>query len=122
MKIKSNLQFQTYNDGLCAIYSVENIASPGNMPKQGLVSKFEKVPYEKRTVGVNRYYIAKQADVKIESLIRVPYFYNISPQDICMIGGIQYAIEQVQEVLDSMPESKDISLRKVEEVYELTGI
>lgn len=122
MRIKSNLEFQTYNDGLCSIYSVENDAQKGNLPKKKLVSKYGKVPYEKRTVGVKRFYIAKQADVTIELLIRVPDAFKVSPQDVCMINGKQYTVHQVQDIMDSMPESKDLTLKKTEEVYEFARV
>ena len=122
MQIKRNLQFQTFNDGICSIFVKRNNSKPGNMPVTGLEKKADRVPFERRKVGIRRFYDAKQENVEIELLLRIPEAFHVSTQDICVVSGVQYGIYQVQDVTDTMPKAKDISLKKLEEKYELAGI
>lgn len=43
----------TFDDGILTIYSVENIAEPGDMPVTGLVEK-ASFYFGYETVGINR--------------------------------------------------------------------
>lgn len=122
MQIKRNLQFQTFNDGICSIFAKSNNSKPGNMPVTGLEKKADRVPFERRKVGIRRFYDAKQENVEIELLLRIPEAFHVSTQDICVVSGVQYGIYQVQDVTNTMPKAKDISLKKLEEKYELAGI
>lgn len=122
MQIKRNLQFQTFNDGICSIFGKSNNSKPGNMPVIGLEKKEDRVPFERRKVGIRRFYDAKQENVEIELLLRIPAAFHVSTQDICIVSGVQYGIHQVQDVTDTMPQSKDISLKRLEEKYGLAGI
>ena len=56
---------QTYNDGVVKIYETSNTADPGNMPVEGLALKCT-LRYDEKIVGINRYYIAMQNDIKID--------------------------------------------------------
>ena len=100
---------------------MENAADPGNRPKEALKEKFRQVPYENRKTGVTRYYAAKQAGVKIAGVIRIPYLISVSSQDVCVIDGISYRIQQVQHIRDTMPASSDLTLQKLEADYDLAG-
>jgi SPP1 family predicted phage head-tail adaptor len=92
------------------------------MPKKALVVRYERVPYERRKVGVNRFYNALQENVEISAVLRVPDHFDVSTQDFCVIDGRQYEIHQVQDVSDTMPPSRDLSLKKTEAEYDITGI
>lgn len=122
MQIKRELPFQTFNDGICRIYSVKNVGGKGNLPVNGLVEKAGRVPYERRRVGVERFYSAKKKNVKIELMIRIPEAFDVSPNDICILGETQYEVEQAQEARDIMPGAKDLALKRVEKSYGLGGI
>lgn len=122
MKIKTPVEFQTFNDGVCSLYAVGNIAKPGNKPKDGLRIRFPAVPYEERTVGVTRYYMAKQAGIKAEAVIRIPQCREVSSQNVCCIGDIQYRIQQVQQVLDTLPPATDLTLQRLEAVYDIARV
>ena len=52
------------DSGVLKICSVENIANPGDMPIDKLVEK-SKHWYGDRTVGMTRYFAAKQADNEV---------------------------------------------------------
>lgn len=56
--IKSLIKAQNYNDGVCTIYSVENVGSPGGKRKEALTKKLGLLRYEEKTVGVTRFYTA----------------------------------------------------------------
>lgn len=112
---------QTFNDGVLKVYSVGNIAEAGNMPKDGLTPKFDKnIPYEEKTVGVNRFNVAKQNQDMVEQLLRIPRINGISRGDkVIPIDGEQYDIIQIQYINDVEPRSMDLSLEKLSTKYEV---
>lgn len=115
MRIRMDMPFQTFNDGICRICTVENAGGKGNRPVPGLVEKAGRVPYERRMVGLKRYYEAKRENVKVELMIRIPDAFGVSTRDVCIIGDIRYGIQQVQEVPDATPGAKDLTLKRMEE-------
>ena len=114
---------QAFNDGVLKIYKVENISHPGNMPKDGLIQKFDTtIPYEERIVGITRNSLAKQEQSSIEQLVRIPRIEDISAHDvITLIDGKQYDIYQVQYINDVEPKSIDLSLTRLEVAYDING-
>ncbi len=52
-----------FNDGLAAIYRVENQAAPGDKPVECLVRK-GVLRYRRRTVGIQRHYAALNAGAR----------------------------------------------------------
>lgn len=122
MKIKTPTAFQTFNDGVCVLCGQKNQSAKGNVPKKTYIIKEMRMPYERRTVGVRRFYDAKQDKAEIELLLRVPCAFNVSTQDICIVGGIQYGVYQVQDVMDVLPAAKDIALKRLEAKYDITGV
>lgn len=114
---------QTFNDGVLTVYKVGNIAGLGNMPKDGLVPKFDNtLPYEERTVGVTRFVANKQDQSVIEQLLRIPRINGIAREDVVIpIDGEQYKIKQVQSINDVEPRCLDLSLERVDVAYELAG-
>lgn len=116
MKLKT--QTQTFNDGIVKVYSVGDISSPGNMPKDGLTLK-NTLRYEERTVGMSRFWGGLQANVNVEQLIRVPRINSISSQDVAIVNGNQYSIKQVQYINSVEPPSMDLSLERLEADYEI---
>lgn len=118
--MKLQTQTQSFNDGVVNIYSVGNIAEPGNMPKDGLTLKVGSLHYEERTVGMSRFWTAMQAHAKVERMLRVPRMDYVSPQDIAIpIDGEQYKIIQIQYPKDVEPPSMDLSLERVDSDYEI---
>lgn len=122
MQIKSTLPFQTFNDGICQLHTVKNIAEKGDAPREGLELKHSRVPFENRKVGIQRSYLARQENVEITLLIRIPAEIDVSTQDVCVVNNVQYGIYQVQDVFDTMPKAKDLSLKRLEENYDVAGI
>lgn len=111
---------QTFNDGVLTVYSVGNIASAGNKPKNGLTSKLIGLRYEERVVGMSRYWTALQAQAKVNQMLRVPRINSVSIQDIVIpIDGKQYKIVQIQYIQDVEPACMDLSLERVTADYDI---
>jgi len=109
---------QSFNDGVVNIYSVENIAESGKLPKEGLKIKASALHYEERTVGMSRFYTAMQNQVKIEQILRVPRINSVSTQDVAIPNdGKQYKIIQIQCPQDVDPPVMDLSLERLEAEY-----
>ena len=49
---RQKIQNQTFNDGIANIYSVENIAPSGHMPKDGLTKKESNIRVELDHTGI----------------------------------------------------------------------
>lgn len=121
MKLKTLTQ--TFNDGVLSIYKVENIAEPGNMPKDGLVLKYGPLRYEERIVGITRNTYAKQSQSSIEQLLRIQRIGDVSVHDVVVLpDGRQYDVYQAQYINETEPRCIDLSLTRLEVAYEFTGI
>lgn len=107
---------QNFNDGLLDIYTLTDNAKPGYQPKEKLAQK-GTLPFEERRVGLQRFYNAKQNQVEVENVLRVPRGFTVNTQDVAIIRGTdtQYRIDQVQTVQDVYPPSWDLTLAKVEQ-------
>lgn len=111
--------FETFNDGIVKIYTVTNIAEPGDRPKDGLCLKYV-LRFNYQTIGIQRNYEAMQAQIKLNELISVKMQRDISTQDVAIIGAdtTQYVIVQVQHKKDTLPPTSLLSLTKLEAKYE----
>lgn len=104
MKIKTPTQFLTFRDGHCDVYSVK-----GNKTANKLFS----LPYGQRTVGMQRFYTARAASVKLDCVIHVPLHGKIIPAENRVgIGDTIYSIVQIQELRDTNPPVYLLSLQK----------
>ncbi len=114
-------KFQKFNDGIAEIYSVENIAEKGDRPKEGLKIK-KRLRFSYQTIGVKRNYEAKQAQVKLTELIYVPLHRDISSQDVAILFGKQYRIEQAQHDKETLPPITKLSLIRLEADYDIKTV
>lgn len=118
MKLKTLTQ--TFNDGVVDIYNVDNIALAGNKPKQGLTKKVGPLRYEERVVGMTRFWTAKQSNAKVQQILRTPRVANVNIDDIAVPNdGTQYRILQVQYPPNVEPPVMDLSLEKLEVIYDI---
>lgn len=109
---------QQYNDGVVKIYTITDSAKPGYQPKEKPELKFS-LAFEERALGINRLYLSRQNNAEIERVIRVQRV-NISTQDLAVThDGKQYRIDTVQAVQDVYPPSLDLSLKAVEQKFEV---
>lgn len=108
---------QTYKDGVLSVYSIKNISEPGDRKVDKLVTKYNRLRFDIRTVGMNRFWNAMQNKIEIEELLRTPRIMDVTTQDIVLLRGYQYKIEQIQYLAEE-PRSMDLSLRRLETEYE----
>ena len=112
---------QSFNGGLVTVYRVTDGARPGHAPAPVLVKRIV-LRYEERKLGIQRYYAARQNQVKIQRVIRVPLAGRVSSQDVAVTeDGRQYRVDLVQAVGDVYPPSADLTLAAVEQVDRIPG-
>lgn len=113
-------QTQTYNDGVLNVYAISNTAASGDKPKDTATLKVGGLRYDERTVGMSRYWIAMQAQEKIDLLVRAPRIDSVNSKDIVVPNdGYQYRIKQIQYPKEVLPKSMDLSLERLESHYEV---
>lgn len=104
-----------FNDGWAEVFRVEDEAPPGYQP-QPVLKQEMRLPFQNRTVGVNRYYNAKQNQIEIELVIRVPKpDKTITNKNVVKVADKTFRIDFVQEIKDVFPESLDLTLVKYEQ-------
>lgn len=105
---------QSFNSGIVRIYSVADVAAPGDYPEEGLTLKIV-LRYAERQLGVTRFYSAKQNMIDIERVLRVPRA-DITNQDVAITeDGTRYSIDLVQAVGDVWPKCVDITLKRIDQ-------
>jgi len=108
---------QSFPDGVVKIYTVGDVSSPGDMPKDGLILK-ESLRYKERTVGINRFYSALQNSVKVAFVLRCPLVRSVSTSDVAVMPDlVQFEIKQVQYPEDQEPPVMDLTLERIGEPY-----
>lgn len=114
-----NRKTQTFNDGVVQIYAVSDQSENGNMPSEKLTHK-EQLRYHLRTVGINRYYTAMQANQRVDAVIRCPFRRDVSAQDVAQVGLKLYRITLVQVPENIVPPVMDLTLERLEQDYDIT--
>lgn len=110
---------QPFNSGVVSIYRVTDEGEPGYAPVPRLELRV-RLHYEERKLGLIRFYSAKQDQVKVEKVLRVPRRPEISPQDVAVTqDGKQYRIELIQMAEGVYPPSLDLTLANIQQIYEL---
>lgn len=101
---------QDYNDGVLTVCAVQDAAPAGYLPQNRLEEKC-KLPFAEQRVGVTRYYAARQNQINVERVLRIPRVAGVTNQDVAIThDGVQYRIDQVQTVPDVYPPSLDLTL------------
>ena len=88
-------------DGTLRIYSLENTAEPGEMPREMLVETIpEDLYYSDRVIGVTRLYAAKGANQQISKLVRI-WDVPVEIGNYAVLDGQdQYRIDAIQSAKD----------------------
>lgn len=96
----------TLDSGTLSVWRGANLAPSGGMPDFSY-EKIWETRYAERTVGVSRFYSAKQYGQSPDYLVRVPRNYSVkADSDIVKIFPFshldenEYRIIQVQHILD----------------------
>lgn len=106
---------QTYNSGVCTVYTQRDTARAGFKPRPRLERK-AFLRYEEQRTGLTRYYAARQVNVDVERVLRVPKGpadQAPNPQDVVQTeDGVYYQVDFVQTVPDIWPPSLDLTLSR----------
>ena len=113
---------QPFNDGVVTIFSYKDRAPAGFQPVEELEEKIV-LRYEELRVGLQRYYEARQNQIQVERVIRVPRAGRVTSQDIAETeDGRYYRIDLVQSVEGVWPASMDLTLVKYEQEESPDGL
>lgn len=116
-KSESGRISQTFSDGVVEICDVFDAAGPGLKPVPCLRPVF-RLCYAERKLGINRYYAARQNQVEIERVLRVPRAGEISSQQVAITeDGRKHRIDLVQLAVDVLPPACDITLVAYEQDF-----
>lgn len=105
---------QEFNDGIVKIYWEIDTSQSGHMPEP-TPDLTHTLCYQERKVGIRRYYDAKQNQIHVERVIRVPCYPGmiINNQFVAqMEDNFLYRIDLVQKVMDVYPPCMDLTLVK----------
>lgn len=112
---------QSFNDGVITVYGVVDGGEVGYRPKPIYQKKYT-LRYEQQRLGVTRLYLAKQNQIEITEVLRVPFAGKVTNQDIAVLeDGSQYQIESVQTVQDVYPHCVDIALSVIKQNIEVVS-
>lgn len=103
MKNNSKLDFLKFNSGTADIYDIDDNG-------EIIRSSGKRVFFGNRTVGVNRYFSARQNDIELKKVIHIHKDEKITTENVVVINKTAYKIEQVQHFDETMPKSTVISL------------
>lgn len=102
---------EVFVDGMVTIYAVTAAAGNGRAPVEVPTPKL-RLPYQERKLGIKRAYEAKQNNIHVERVIRVPLPPTaITNQDLATTeDGRKFRIDLVQIMKDSFPPCADLTL------------
>jgi len=105
-------------EGALTLCDLVNTADKGLKPKY-ILKRVDEMYFGDRVVGYNRQYAAMGASQVIDKLIRV-WRYPIRIGQYCVIDGIQYRVDLVQDLLDEdqLPVT-DATLRRMDNFYDI---
>lgn len=107
MKIKTNIEFISFSDGICNIYTEDEEGSK--------IDKYNGLGFTNKVLGYNRHFAAKAVQIQANAVIKIPKVPGIDTHDILEITGVgKYDIELAQTIFDTNPESIDLTLRQLE--------
>lgn len=116
---------QPFNSGIVKIHKTINQSKPGYKAVEALKDNPVTLRYDEQRTGITRYYAAKQANIQIVRVLRVPSTSNSTVFDVQDVAvtedNMQYRIEQIQTVPGVYPPCVDISLSKIVQKLEVTA-
>ncbi len=90
MKIKNDIEFLTFNDGIVRIYET-------NDADELIIDSRRDYRFGTRKIGITRYYEARHNDIELNKLIHIHYCKDVTAAHAAVIGNTRYVIEQVQQ-------------------------
>lgn len=106
MKVKSDIEFISFSDGICNIYTEYDNGQKKN--------KYAALGFNKRVLGYKKYLAASANQMQINRVIRIPMLKNIDTYDSVEIKDEgKYNIKFLQEIYDTNPPCIDLTLQVV---------
>lgn len=105
MKIKTDTEFISFNDGVCNIFTLDGDG-------ERLTDKYSDLGFSKRILGFKRYFEASSRQIDINRVIRIPQIGGIDNYDYVEIDSTIYGVKMVQPIYDTNPPSMDLTLDK----------
>lgn len=97
-------QFETFNDGVISVYSLND--------DNKLAIILENIRFGEENVGISRHYAALAAGQLVDKTIHVPMQRTINAHSIVVINNDeQYSIEKADHLKDTMPPITKLSLK-----------
>lgn len=106
----SNKKMETFNDGMIEVCIVKERSIIGNR-----INK--KIRYGNKVIGFSRFYKAKLASSSVDKVISIPFVPVIQPTDLVIIGSEQYKITLIQDKYDTLPQSRYLTLERINALY-----
>ena len=106
------------DEGILTFYNLQNTATNGKKPTEQLVNLGVIAYYANKTIGFNRMYAAKGANVKLDKLVWV--YNTIVPENakyVILEDGKQYLIASAVQIVDD--DAIELSLERLENYYEV---
>lgn len=106
MKIKTgNIEFTTFSDGICNIFTLDEDGTR-------VANKHTNLGFDNRVLGFKRYFEASARQIEINRVIRIPQLAGIDNYDYVEIDSVIYGVKMVQKIYDTNPPSMDLTLDK----------
>ncbi|MBU3153500.1 hypothetical protein [Clostridium estertheticum] len=109
MKIKTDIDFTSFSDGICNIFTLDENG-------ERVANKHNNLGFENRALGFKRYFEASARQIDIKRVIRIPQLMGIDNYDFVEISNgidnVIYGVKMVQPIYDSNPLSIDLTLDK----------
>ena len=107
--MQNKKKIQVFNDGIMALYSISDDDS--------LSLIMPGIRFELRTVGSKRFFEAMEQQHRADKVIRIPkYAPETNANTVVLIEGRQYTVLQTQDISDTAPECRQLTLEELKEV------
>lgn len=103
MKIKTPIEFLTFNDGVVDICDVDDYGKP-------LRKGCKRCHFGNQKIGITRYFAARQNDIEINKVIHIHKDLSITTDKTAIIKKTVFKIEQVQHDDYTNPKSTVLTL------------
>lgn len=101
-------KIQVFNGGVCKLYRI------GKGEKLSLI--LENIRFEDRTVGMERFFKARDYQQNATRMIRIPRIPELRANDVIVIEAAQYNIIQCQKIFDTFPKCWQLTLEEIKGV------
>lgn len=105
MRIKpDNIEFISFNDGICDIYTIDD--------EEKRTNKYIGLNFSNKVLGFKRYWAAAANQMQINRVMKVPFVNGIDTFDTVEVNGVgKYDIKAIQEIYDSNPPCLILTLK-----------